>query len=336
MKTKQRVLKYIRENGPCSGQEIADAFGVTRQAVHKHVKSLRKNNKVMKIGKSKAASYKIRNGENPIKKITRTVQLNTIEEDRIFMEFSLKLELKKRLSPKSYSIFQYAFTEILNNAIDHSKAEKGFIEVELGAYNISFRIRDYGIGIFHSIYKALNLNDEYEALIELVKGKVTSMSEYHSGEGIFFTSKLADNIKLRSHKLVLYIDNKKGDIYFEEKKKILGTLVEFSISKQTKKKMEAIFAKFAPEEFNFSFAKTYVYVKMLRESFISREKAKRLLDRLDKFSEIILDFKDVKKIGQGFADEIFRVFTNRNPHIKIITKNVNNIVDKMIKHVVDK
>jgi hypothetical protein len=46
------------------------------------------------------------------------------------------------------------------------------------------------------------------------------------------------------------------------------------------------------------------------ESLMSRSQARRLMNRFDRFSEVVLDFTGVNFIGQGFADEIFRVFAN--------------------------
>ena len=46
---------------------------------------------------------------------------------------------------------------------------------------------------------------------------------------------------------------------------------------------------------------------------------------------IILDFEDVKTIGQGFADEVFRVWKIKHPGVKIITKNANENIEFMIK-----
>jgi hypothetical protein len=66
---------------------------------------------------------------------------------------------------------------------------------------------------------------------------------------------------------------------------------------------------------------------------ISRSEAKRLVANLEKFSEIVLDFRDVKSVGQGFADEVFRVFAGRYPTIRIATENTRPAVDAMIRHV---
>ena len=59
----------------------------------------------------------------------------------------------------------------------------------------------------------------------------------------------------------------------------------------------------------------------------------RLVANLEKFSEVVIDFRDVKSVGQGFADEIFRVFARQHPGVKIATDNANPAVDAMIRHV---
>ena len=63
---------------------------------------------------------------------------------------------------------------------------------------------------------------------------------------------------------------------------------------------------------------------------ISRSQARRVLEGLDKFLHIILDFDGVKNIGQAFADQIFRVFKNKYPDIKITPINMNEEVSFMV------
>ena len=48
---------------------------------------------------------------------------------------------------------------------------------------------------------------------------------------------------------------------------------------------------------------------------------------------MVLDFKGVHSIGQGFADEIFRVFAKRHPEITITTENTNPVLEAMLRHV---
>lgn len=67
----------------------------------------------------------------------------------------------------------YAFTEILNNAIDHSMSDRCAIERRVDATKVSLSVKDGGIGVFSSIAEEFSLQDEQAALIELIKGKVT-------------------------------------------------------------------------------------------------------------------------------------------------------------------
>ena len=74
-------------------------------------------------------------------------------------------------------------------------------------------------------------------------------------------------------------------------------------------------------------------MKLLQRDYVSRSEARRLLANLEKFSEMVLDFRDVQSMGQGFADEVFRVFASRYPAIVISTENTNPVLDAMIRHV---
>jgi hypothetical protein len=66
---------------------------------------------------------------------------------------------------------------------------------------------------------------------------------------------------------------------------------------------------------------------------ISRSQARRVLTGLEKFKYVILDFDKVPMIGQGFADEIFRVYKIKHPEIKIKAINTNDAVSFMIGRV---
>ena len=52
--------------------------------------------------------------------------------------------------------------------------------------------------------------------------------------------------------------------------------------------------------------------------------------RVDLFTSVVLDFKNVPTIGQGFADEIFRIFVREHPHIDVLPVNANSEVRRMI------
>ena len=66
------------------------------------------------------------------------------------------------------------------------------------------------------------------------------------------------------------------------------------------------------------------------ERLVSRSQAKRILNRVERFRYVILDFEGVDTIGQAFADEVFRVFANRHPEISIMAANESEQIGRMI------
>jgi hypothetical protein len=100
--------------------------------------------------------------------------------------------------------------------------------------------------------------------------------------------------------------------------------------------LENVFNEYTDEEFGFS--KTIIPVRLADlegNSLISRSQAKRIANRFENFKLVILDFEGVNEIGQGFADELFRVTLNnlkfKDFEIKVI--NANDNIERMIKHV---
>jgi hypothetical protein len=64
--------------------------------------------------------------------------------------------------------------------------------------------------------------------------------------------------------------------------------------------------------------RTIVRVQEARTTFMSRPQAKRLVNGLERFREDVLDFAGVELVGQGFADEVFRVWAKQHPDLTLI------------------
>ncbi|OQX96290.1 hypothetical protein B6I21_01315, partial [candidate division KSB1 bacterium 4572_119] len=229
------------------------------------------------------------------------------------------------------------FTEMLNNVIDHSESKSVFIRISYSYTEVEIRIIDKGVGIFRKIKNYLNLENDLHAVLELSKGKLTTDPESHTGEGIFFTSRVFDNFQLSS-KDIIFVHFPDGKDYAAEIKSSNGnnnpgTTVIMRIIPKSKMKLQSIFDKFASDDGNYGFSRTIVPVFLAQygeENLISRSQAKRLLTRFDLFKEVILNFRGVNVIGQAFADEVFRVFVNKNPKIRLTYSNANDQVEKMI------
>lgn len=330
--TRDAIREYIEENGSATGPELAEYLGITRQAVSLHLRQLVANAEVFKTGSTRAARYLPGQAAPAERHVKRSLVLNDLDESSVYDDVAIVLTLSQ-LRENIESIVHYAFTEMLNNAIDHSMSDLCTIDVRLDATKLAFTVRDKGVGVFKSIADKFALPDEHTAMIELIKGKTTTQPEAHSGEGIFFVSKAADRFVIRSHKLQIEWDRYRNDVFVSEPRFLKGTFVQFEVGVDSRTHLENVFAEFAPQKYDFRFEKTRVLVKLLQRDYVSRSEAKRLLHNLDKFSEVELDMRDVTSVGQGFADEVFRVFGSAHPEIAIRVSNAGKAIDAMIQHV---
>ncbi len=160
----------------------------------------------------------------------------------------------------------------------------------------------------------------------MAKGKPTTDPENHTGEGIFFTSRLFDGFDILSRNVFLAYDSRTREDRIQETPEFRGNLVVLELDNDTRNTLKQVFDEHS-EDGDDGFSKTVVPVGL-----ISRSQAKRLLTRFDRFRKVILDFTGVERIGQGFADEVFRVFTRAHSNVELVPFNVNQQVAAMIQH----
>jgi hypothetical protein len=334
------IEKKIKMSGSATVADFVKKTGFSRTYIHRVFKRLVDEGQIAKIGRTKTARYVLPNialkelNSNPSIDIRlKNVSLN---EDSVLKRIKIESGVFNDLGGDVSKIIDYAFTEMMNNAIEHSKAKDIRLRMTKDKNRVIFDVYDNGIGIFNNLMKERGLKSALEAVQDLLKGKQTTMPSAHSGEGIFFTSRLADKMIIFGGSYKLIYDNIIGDIFLEKSVRRMGTRVYFEIASQTKKKVLDIFKDYTDKE-TFQFNKTEVKIKLYKidSEYISRSQARRILAGIDKFNNIVLDFDKVKTVGQGFADEIFRIWAHNNPKINIVYINANEEVEFMIKRAIE-
>ncbi|MCL4586053.1 STAS-like domain-containing protein [Fusobacterium nucleatum] len=323
-KIKEFLLKTI-SIGENPYKAMENNFKISRQTVSKYLNELVEKNYITKNSKG---NYVI----NFYISESKIYKNKNLEEDIVYDELIKKYEIDKKNNVKH--ILVYAFTEMLNNAIEHSEGTEISIHYTENYFNIFVIIKDNGIGIFRKIVRDHNLKNENEAIFELKKGKLTSDAENHSGEGIFFTSKVVDYFLISSFNKTFSSGSNEYFYNIEENKEkcIKGTEVILILDKNTERTTKEIFDEYTSDDFVFNKTKITVHLAKdyLGHDFVSRSLAKRILMNVEKFKIIVLDFENIDNIGQGFADEVFRVFKNKNPDITIVPVNMNEEIEFMI------
>ena len=231
----------------------------------------------------------------------------------------------------------HGFTEMFNNAVEHSEGKRVIVAVERTYEKFRMFIWDDGIGIFTKIKNGLGLSTEREAVLELTKGKVTTDSTKHSGEGIFFTSRAFEKFYIISGTLYFSHEVAENDWFADSKSTRPGTYVNMEITSDSKLVLQDVFDEYTTDDYELAFNIPRIPVGLLcieGENVVSRSQAKRLMVGMNRFKEVLLDFKNVDDIGQAFADEVFRVYKNQNPEVSVKYGRTNKQVKKMIKRAI--
>ncbi len=258
----------------------------------------------------------------------RAFLLPDLEEDRVWLQLTADLSLDRTV-PVARTM-SYAFTEMLNNAIDHSGGARVLVRFWADTHVWAFELQDDGEGVFAHLKTGLGLADEFTSLQELTKGKRTTAPARHTGEGIFFTSKVVDIFQLASGGLRWTADNLRRDQAAGAEPSRSGTRVFAQVDAATNRLPADVFRQFTRD---FAFVRTRPVLKLfeLGLAFVSRSEARRLLDGLDEFTEVEVDFTGIEDVGQGFVDEMLRVWPSMHPGKTIAPTNMSAPVRFMVE-----
>jgi anti-sigma regulatory factor (Ser/Thr protein kinase) len=312
--------------------DVAIAAGVTRQGALYHLSRMTEQGLLIRDGLKRGARYRLsalRWHDYLLKGLSEN---EVWGNERIFLR-DLAPEVLE--TPNVLKIVQYAFTEIVNNAIDHSGGSSVAIRWFLDDERVSFEVEDDGVGAFARIREEYGLADDFEAIAELSKGKQTTFPDRHSGLGIFFTSRMVSRFVLSAGQVIWTVDNQIPDVamgWLDRTR--VGTLVRCEIRLDTKVSPLDIYAERSDPETG-RFNKTTISLSLFNsDGFVSRSEAKRVGAHLEGFEVIELDFAGVREVGQAFADELFRVWAAENPGSVLLPLNANPAVTAMISAVI--
>lgn len=330
---KRYMLEKISSNEKSYVSKTVDTFGITRNTVYRYLRELENENIIVKTGKH----FHLKS-ESHIVTINLTEQ-KSLSEDIIYIKY---IEPYINDLPENVQdMWAYCFTEMMNNVIDHSMATEAIIFLSRDFMNTSLIIQDNGVGIFNKIKTYYHFSSLDDAVTELFKGKLTTDEETHSGEGIFFTSRISDTFAAVSDNKI-FSHNKYSEVLedldnfpdFKNLYEAIGTLIFIRISNFSQKTSSEIMDQYA--DIDGGFIRTSIPLKNIYERYpVSRSQAKRLTLRFESFREIVLDFANIPLVGQGFAHELFVNFKKKHPDVVLIPINTNEDVSRMITHVME-
>lgn len=332
MTYREKILQILSKNPGLSAEQISKCAKVgDRTYVSKNLATLMEAGKVRQEKIGREVKYY---PTNVVVALEDYLNLVGLHEDEIWARVRKSTDFLQDISEHAENILYFAFTEMLNNAIDHSKSGIGYVKIWLEDGLLKFVVRDNGIGVFNNVMAKKKLPNEVSAIQELIKGKLTTAARRHSGEGIFWTSKIADVFRLESYDYTLIVDNRIDDYtILKNDEPVIGTTVYFEVAKNTDKSLQKLFREYTFDKEHLTLDTTVIPINLYQEGdiWISRSQAKKVLAGLARYKKIIFNFAGVNVIGQAFADEIFRVFNIEHPEIELEPINMSESVRLMVE-----
>lgn len=324
----EAIDRLLAGQGSVSSPEVATAAGVTRQAAYYHLSRLSIQGVLIREGARRSSRYRLAANRST------TYPLAGLTEDSVWGDERLALRtLDPDVldHPPVVKILNFAFTEMVNNAIDHSHGTSVMVRWFVGSDEVSFEVEDDGIGAFASLRASRGFANDFQAVGELSKGKQTTQPDRHSGLGIFLTSRMVRRFVLAANEHVWTVNNDLDDYAVGQlDHPRLGTLVRCDIPLDTDLEPQTVIRQVSDPE-THRLDRTTLHVQLFREGeFVSRTEAKLIGARLEGFTLVELDFAGVEAIGQGFADELFRVWARDHPGIALVPVNAGSAVLEMI------
>lgn len=327
---RQYIIDHVADHPTGISSLAVRELRVSRQAVNQQLHELVRQGLLQVSGLARKRSYRL----IPTFERQLTISLDVPVEEHVVWQQLVGDHLRE-LPKNVQDICAYGLTEMVNNAIDHSEAQGFAVSVTVTPAYVVFSVTDSGIGIFRKLKERLSLPDEYAAVLDLAKGKLTTAPGAHTGEGIFFTARMFDRFEIVSGHLFFSHSSLSGDWLLEDRTSVTkGTTVRMRVACASSRVPQAVFEMYAAEEDDYAFTRTDVPVCLAmrgEEQLVSRSQAKRLLARLESFRSVTLDFKGVESIGQAFADEVFRVYCLNHPTMDIRSVNECRAVAFMIR-----
>ena len=236
---RSQILRDLKYHPNDITRHIAKIFSVTPQAVNSHIKRLERGGWISSTGIGKGKKYFL----GDVREVSSMFPLtNEIAEDKVWRDYySFIFE---DLAENVVDICHYGFTEMVNNVIDHSVGTTVDITVIREKSQIIIIVADDGEGVFKRIKRLCHLADERQALLELSKGKLTTDPDNHTGEGIFFTSRVFDEFYINSKGVEFSHDHTSEHDYLLDSDipmDKMGTMVFMVIERNSQREIQKVF-----------------------------------------------------------------------------------------------
>ena len=335
MKSSDQIKKFILDNLTRHQRDIIHTaiqrFGISRQAVLKHMNTLIAEKQIIAHGKTRDRIYELR----PHVNFSKTIDIDTDFLPKAIIKNHILPHLSS-LSKNVHEICEFSISAILNNIVDHADATNLYYKLYLTHKDVNIIISDNGKGLFGHIQSFLNLKNTQIAALEVAKGHVTTDPDHHSGDELNTVIHLFDKVTIDSSGKSLTFNNETQDWLIDHSTQKQGTRIHLQIKPGSRRTCQEIFQKL----FNGEHQSVRIPINLLKvpgdELVNSRKQAQSILRNINDVKTIEFDFNNIDLIGPAFADELVRKTKAINQVADIKWINCNETVDILMSRAISR
>ena len=331
----QWITQAALQHGSNLPAHLMQRLGISRRQAGHVLRKLVALQWLERLGSPRQPLY----SPGPLRQVVQRYTLAGLQEDLPWRrDFAPAFNLPAHVQQMA----QHAFTELLNNAVDHSGGSAVTVSVRQTPLQLQLLVSDDGCGLFRRIAQSFDIDDTALAMLELSKGKLTSAPDRHSGHGLYFTSRLADVFDIHANAAAYQCRGWERNTWRVGKAGAVasrsGTSIYLAIAIDTPRTLDAVLQAHSGCGQGYDFARTTVPLQLLGGGvpdplLASRADARRAVQRLAQFRHAEIDFAGIGSVGHGFADEMFRVFHRQHPALELVPVGMNPQVAAMVHSV---
>ncbi len=323
----QWITEAAVRHGDALPQLLMQRLGISRRSAGHVLRKLVALQWLQATGTSRKPVYQ----PGALRQVVHRYALAGLQEDLPWRrDFAPLFELPAEVRRMA----QHAFTELLNNAIDHSGGQRVTVSMRQTPLQVQLLVSDDGVGLFQRVEQGFGIADPALAMLELAKGKLTSHPERHAGHGLFFASRLADVFDVHANDAAYQCrswDRRRWQAGRPAARS--GTAVYLAIALDTPRTLDGVLRAHSLSQAGYAFERTEVPLNLIagpEAALASRADARRVASHLARFRRADLVFDGIAEIGHGFADELFRVLRRELPDTELVPVAAGPRVAEMI------
>nr|WP_295081714.1 DUF4325 domain-containing protein [uncultured Roseateles sp.] len=267
-----------------------------------------------------------------LRQVARSYTLHGLQED---LPWQRDFAPHFALPPSVARMIRHGFTELVNNAADHSGGSSVTVSLRQTPSHVQLLVSDDGCGVFANICRAFGIEDAQHAMLELSKGRLTSQPEQHTGRGLFFSSQLADVFDIHANNTAF--QRRAWESAGWQPGRPMprqGSSIYMAIALDTQRTLDQVLEAWSMDGSGIEFDQTVIALRLLAgpgQALDSRAQARRVAARLPQFKRAEINFDGVSDVGHGFTDELFRVFARAHPQVELLPTHMTARTAALIK-----